>query len=193
MEVKPGDISTRPAAMLLSYAAHERPINSNGNASSRQHVALRNAEPVTALLPRYCHCRFTHSNAETMARFFWPVYAQGREIGGSDARVKQGENDRLVSVGRQAAHCKLSPHQCIDFARVGTDLQHALDLFLGKGFHIHFLKMWPGTLFIGFSNQNSVCAQVKKAHRVIQMFRSDYGESARVFPLKRRGTYSIRK
>ena len=190
MEIKPGDISTRPAAMLLSYAAHERPINSNGNASSGQHVALRNAEPVTALLLRNCHSRFTHQCRDDGEIFFG---LSPRKEENSDARVKQGESDRLVPVGRRVAHCKLSPHQCIDFARVGTDLQHALDLFLGKGFHIHFLKMWPGTLFIGFSNRNSVCAQMKKAHRVIQMFRSDYGESARVFPLKRRGTYSVRK
>jgi hypothetical protein len=69
-------------------------------------------------------------------------YTQGGEFGCPDARVKQGEYDRLVPVGCRSAHGKLPPRERIGFARVGANFEHALDLVLGKGFHIHFLKTW---------------------------------------------------
>jgi len=61
------------------------------------------------------------------------------------SRVRIIAWSRLPSAG--AWQGELSPHQCLSFARVGANFEHALDLVLGKGFYIHFLKTWDGNTF----------------------------------------------
>jgi len=117
------------------------------------------------------------------------------DAGTFKARVPESNNVRMMAwsrlvVGRRIANLRRM--------NVSASREHVQTLSMRvisscvKGSTSTFWNFGAGTLFIGFSIRNSSFAHVKKAHSEIQIFRNDFGESARISPPNRRGTYSVR-